>query len=107
VKFTVALGASIPDPSRLFNCSLEGNTRRAIDIHEGEKIDAGAFKTLVKAAVAENGAPWCKLRRGAHAYRATASADSVLSNKVVRRLPTFTDDAGGFFERPPNPITGS
>jgi hypothetical protein len=47
-------GASIPDPSGLFNSSLEGNTRRAIDIHEGEKVDAGAFKALVKAAVAEN-----------------------------------------------------
>jgi hypothetical protein len=51
VKLTFARGASIPDPSRLFNSSLEGNTRRAIDIHEGEKIDAGAFQALVKAAV--------------------------------------------------------
>ena len=56
VKLTFARGASIPDPSRLFNSSLEGNTRRAIDIHEGEKVDEGAFKALVKAAVAENGA---------------------------------------------------
>jgi hypothetical protein len=56
VKLTFARGASIPDPSRLFNSSLEGNTRRAIDIHEGEKIDAGTFKALVKAAVAQNGA---------------------------------------------------
>jgi hypothetical protein len=55
VKLTFARGASLPDPSRLFNSSLEGNTRRAIDIHEGEKVDAGAFKALVKAAVAENG----------------------------------------------------
>jgi hypothetical protein len=55
VKLTFARGASIPDPSRLFNSSLEGNTRRAIDIHEGEKIDANAFKALVKAAVARNG----------------------------------------------------
>lgn len=54
VKFTFARGASIPDPSRLFNSSLEGNTRRAIDIHEGEQVDAGAFKLLVKAAVAQN-----------------------------------------------------
>jgi len=57
VKLTFARGAGIPDPSRLFNASLEGNTRRAIDIHEGEKIDAGAFKALVKAAVAQNGPP--------------------------------------------------
>ncbi len=55
VKLTFAQGASIPDPSRLFNSSLEGNTRRAIDIGEGEKIDARAFKALVKAAVAQNG----------------------------------------------------
>ena len=57
VKLTFARGASIPDPSRLFNSSLEGNTRRAIDIHEGEKVDAEAFKALVKAAVAQNGTP--------------------------------------------------
>ena len=55
VKLTLARGAGIPDPSRLFNSSLEGNTRRAIDIHEGEKVDARAFKALVKAAVALNG----------------------------------------------------
>ena len=55
VKLTFARGASLPDPSRLFNSSLEGNTRRAIDIHEGEKVAAGAFKALVKAAVARNG----------------------------------------------------
>ena len=57
VKLTFARGARVPDPSRLFNSSLEGNTRRAIDIHEGEKVDAGAFKALVKAAVAQNGPP--------------------------------------------------
>jgi hypothetical protein len=56
VKLTFAQGAKLPDPSRLFNSSLEGNTRRAIDIHEGEKVDAAAFKTLVRAAVALNGA---------------------------------------------------
>ena len=57
VKLTFARGAMIPDPSRLFNSSLEGNTRRAIDIREGEKIDARAFKALVKAAAALNGKP--------------------------------------------------
>ena len=56
VKLTFARGASIPDPSRLFNSSLEGNTRRAIDIREGEEVDADAFRALVKAAVARNGA---------------------------------------------------
>ena len=55
VKLTFARGASLPDPSRLFNSSLEGSTRRAIDIHEGETVDADAFKALVKAAVAQNG----------------------------------------------------
>lgn len=55
VKLTFAKGASLPDPSRLFNSSLEGNTRRAIDIREGEPVDARAFKALIKAAVAENG----------------------------------------------------
>ena len=54
VKLTFARGASLPDPARLFNSSLEGNTRRAIDISEGERIDARAFKTLIKAAVALN-----------------------------------------------------
>ena len=57
MKLTFARGASVPDPSRLFNSSLTGNTRRAIDIHEGETIDARAFKALVKAAVARNAAP--------------------------------------------------
>jgi hypothetical protein len=57
VKLTFARGAALPDPSRLFNSSLEGGTRRAIDIHEGEKVDARAFKALVKAAVAFNNPP--------------------------------------------------
>ena len=54
VKLTFARGAAIPDPAHLFNSSLEGNTRRAIDIPEGETVDARAFKALVKAAVAQN-----------------------------------------------------
>lgn len=54
IKLTFARGASLPDPKHLFNSSLEGGTRRAIDIHEGGKVDARAFKALVKAAVAEN-----------------------------------------------------
>ncbi len=57
VKLTFAKGASVPDPSGLFNSSLEGRTRRAIDIREGEPLDARAFKALVKAAVAQNGPP--------------------------------------------------
>jgi hypothetical protein len=62
VKLTFARGATLPDPSRLFNSSLDGNMRRAIDIHEGEKVDARAFKALVKAAVARNGPPAKKRR---------------------------------------------
>jgi hypothetical protein len=54
VKMTFAKGASLEDPSGLFNSSLEGNTRRAIDFHEGEKIDEKALKALVRAAVALN-----------------------------------------------------
>jgi hypothetical protein len=57
VKLTFAKGASLEDPSRLFNSSLEGNTRRAIDFHEGEAIDEAAFKAIIRAAVAAN---WVK-----------------------------------------------
>ena len=54
VKLTFAKGASVKDPSKLFNSSLEGNTRRAIDFHEGDKVDEKAFKALIRAAVAVN-----------------------------------------------------
>jgi hypothetical protein len=55
VKLTFAKGASLDDPSGLFNSSLEGNTRRAIDLHENDELDARAFKTLIRAAVTLNG----------------------------------------------------
>jgi hypothetical protein len=55
VKLTFAKGASLKDPSGLFNSSLEGNTRRAIDLHEGDEINEKAFKTLIRAAAALNG----------------------------------------------------
>jgi hypothetical protein len=55
VKLTFAKGAALKDPARLFNSSLDGNTRRAIDIHEGEKVDKAAFQALVRQAVALNG----------------------------------------------------
>lgn len=74
VKLTFAQGARTPDPSHLFNSSLEGATRRAIDLGEGEQVDAEAFKALVKAAVAGNGAP---AKTGPGASRA----------KPARRLP--------------------
>ena len=55
IKLTFARGASLDDPKKLFNSSLDGGTRRAIDIREGESLDSEAFKTLVRAAVVENG----------------------------------------------------
>ncbi len=54
VKLTFAKGASLSDPAKLFNSSIDGNARRAIDIHEGEEVDADAFKALIRAAVALN-----------------------------------------------------
>ena len=57
VKLTFARGAALPDPAGLFNASLDGNTRRAIDLHEGARLDAAAFKALIRAAVALNTAP--------------------------------------------------
>lgn len=56
VKITFARGASLKDPSHLFNSSLEGNARRAVDVHEGDEIDERAFKALIRAAVVLNGA---------------------------------------------------
>ena len=56
VKLTFLKGASLPDPAQLFNASLDGNARRAIDIHEGDTVDADAFKALIRAAVALNAA---------------------------------------------------
>ena len=60
VKLTFPKGASLDDPSRLFNASLDGNTRRAIDIHEGAALDEQAFKTLIRAAAALNAASGAK-----------------------------------------------
>jgi hypothetical protein len=64
VKFTFTKGAFLEDPAGLFNASLEGNARRAIDLHEGEEVDSGAFKALIRAAVALNASgSKAKLRR--------------------------------------------
>ncbi|MBI5481909.1 MAG: DUF1801 domain-containing protein [Deltaproteobacteria bacterium] len=65
VKLTFARGAFLEDPARLFNASLDGNTRRAIDLHEGEQVDEAAFKALVRQAVALNGARTSKARKKA------------------------------------------
>jgi hypothetical protein len=62
VKLTFAKGASLKDPSRLFNSSLDGNVRRAIDIHEEEEVDEAAFKALIRQAVAANKSPKSKPR---------------------------------------------
>lgn len=65
VKLTFAKGAALADPARLFNASLDGNVRRAIDIHEGDRLNAAAFKDLIRAAVAHNAAsqkPSCGAR---------------------------------------------
>ena len=67
VKMTFAKGASLEDPSRLFNSSLEGNTRRAIDFHEGDKIDEKALKALISAAVALNMSSVARRSRSASA----------------------------------------
>jgi hypothetical protein len=63
VKMTFAKGASLEDPSGLFNASLEGNTRRAIDLHEGDKLDEKALKALIRAAVALNTAKGAQKRK--------------------------------------------
>ena len=70
VKLTFANGAALEDPSHIFNASLDGNTRRAIDIHEGDKLDEKAFKALIRAAVALNMAS----RGGARSDRSRQSA---------------------------------
>ena len=72
VKLTFARGASLPDPKGLFNASLEGNTRRAIDLHEGDTLNATAFKALIRAAIARNRAA----KPPAAAARAKASRRS-------------------------------
>jgi len=66
VKLTFAKGASLPDPKRLFNASLDGNARRAIDIHEGEAVDAAAFMALIRQAIALNSAGKAKSSKKAN-----------------------------------------
>jgi hypothetical protein len=98
VKLTFAQGARIPDPSRLFNSSLEGNTRRAIDIREGEDLDAAAFKTLVKAAVARNSSPATKaspvkLLSGGNPQIAKADGDAPVQ-AYIAAMPGWKRDLG-------------
>jgi hypothetical protein len=82
VKLTFAKGASLKDPSGLFNSSLEGNVRRAIDIHEGEEIDASDFKKLVREAIALNGAR--KKPKSAKTARSAKSAKKAKKAKKAR-----------------------
>lgn len=77
VKLTFAKGASLPDPDRLFNSSLEGNVRRAIDIHEGEEVNATAFKALVRDAVALNVAGKSKAKT-CHPFRTAGALTAAL-----------------------------
>jgi hypothetical protein len=102
VKLTFARGASLPDPARLFNSSLEGTTRRAIDLHEGEQVDAGAFQALVKAAVARNGPPAkgrpggarpVKLLSGGNPQIAKADGDAPV-NAYLAAMPGWKRDTG-------------
>jgi hypothetical protein len=93
VKLTFARGARIPDPSRLFNSSLGGNTRRAIDIHEGEKVDARAFKALVKAAVAQNKPPAKRLLSGGNPQIAKADGDAPVQ-AYIAAMPGWKRDVG-------------
>ncbi len=75
VKLTFAKGAALDDPAKLFNSSLEGNVRRAIDLREGETLDAKAFQNLVRAAVALNVSARNKPKAGRTGARRTAAAD--------------------------------
>jgi hypothetical protein len=105
VKLTFARGAGIPDPSRLFNSSLDGNTRRAIDIREGEQVDAGAFQALVRAAVARNGPPAetaepgasgakpVKLLSGGNPQIAKADGDAPVQ-AYIAAMPGWKSDLG-------------
>jgi len=95
VKLTFARGASLPDPAGLFNSSLEGNTRRAIDIHEGEKVDARAFKALVKAAVAHNGSKTkpMKLLSGGNPQIAKGDGDAPVQ-AYIAAMPGWKSELG-------------
>lgn len=81
VKMTFFKGASLKDPSHLFNSGLDGNARRAIDLHEGEKLDEEALKALVRAAVTLNEASARRPARGARAKPAASGASSALRGR--------------------------
>ncbi|MBZ4412526.1 DUF1801 domain-containing protein [Myxococcus faecalis] len=84
-KLTFIKGARVPDPTGIFNSSLEGNARRAIDIREGEKVDASAFKALVKAAAALNSAPKKKATPVAKKAVAAKKAPAARKQSAVKK----------------------
>lgn len=90
VKLTFAKGAALQDPKRLFNSSLEGNTRRAIDIHEGEKVDESAFQALVRKAVALNGSGKSKPSKPAKAAKKAAPKRVAAKASKPRSRPLRT-----------------
>jgi hypothetical protein len=100
VKLTFAKGASIPDPSNLFNSSLDGNARRAIDVREGEEVDADAFKALVKAAVAQNApkkAGPVKLLPGGNPQIAKGDGDAPVQ-AYIDAMPGWKQDVGRWLD---------
>ncbi|HKY31654.1 MAG TPA: DUF1801 domain-containing protein [Candidatus Polarisedimenticolia bacterium] len=94
VKLTFARGARIPDPASLFNASLGGSTRRAIDIREGQRVDVGAFKALVKAAVAANSMPARpKVLSGGNPQIAKGEGDAPVQ-AYIAAMPGWKRDIG-------------
>ena len=85
VKMTFARGAGLKDPSGLFNSSLEGNVRRAIDIHEGDTVDEAALKDLIRAAVALNLKDKSKPKPRRAGKRLAVSSDETLKNRRLKR----------------------
>ncbi|QWF15156.1 DUF1801 domain-containing protein [Lysobacter capsici] len=85
VKMTFAKGASLDDPAGLFNSSLDGNTRRAIDIHEGDKLDEKALKALIRAAAALNTAARAKPRPGAAAKKVVKKVVKKAAKKAAKK----------------------
>jgi hypothetical protein len=87
VKLTFMKGAALKDPKRLFNSSLEGNARRAIDIREGEKIDEAAFKALIQQAATLNGGSKSKLTKPSSSKKAPAKAARPAKQGPIERAP--------------------
>jgi hypothetical protein len=103
VKLTFARGAGLPDPSRLFNSSLKGGTRRAIDVREGESVDADAFRTLVRAAVARDATPTkaaksVKLLSGGNPQIAKGDGDAPVQ-AFIAAMPGWKSDVGRRLDR--------